>query len=92
VQCLRVWHALLSGIAQHPDKVQPSVKLLLDAAQRGVLPSYLKPIAGELDVLVEDLLEDALAGDARRLAFVKQVLDVPSNCSPDFTFRHIERF
>jgi hypothetical protein len=86
-QSLQVWHALLSGIAENPDKVEPTIKLLLDATQRGVLPSHLKPNAGELDALVENLLEDALAGDAGRLAFVKQVLDVPGNSSPGFIFR-----
>lgn len=68
---------LLAGLAQRPEKAEHAVKPLLDAAQRGVLPSYLKPNVSELDALVEHLLEVALASDAERLAFVKQVLEVP---------------
>ena len=76
-QCGRVWHVLLTGIVQHPEEAEQAVNPLLDAAQRGVLPTYLKPNADELDTMVEHLLEMTLTSDTQRLAFVKQVLAVP---------------
>ncbi|KAG5637584.1 hypothetical protein H0H81_004035 [Sphagnurus paluster] len=60
-QCLRVWQALLWGIAHNPGKVEGSVKALLEAAHRGVLPHYLKPSVGEIDSLFENLLAQTLA-------------------------------
>ena len=74
-----MWHALLTSLAHHSDNAEAAMKQLLDAAQRGVLPSYLRPDAGELDAFVRDLLEVALVPDAGHLAFVKQVLEVPGN-------------
>lgn len=48
---------------------------LLDAAQRGQLPSYLKPDEGELDALVASLLEKAMtAVDLDEVGLVKQIL------------------
>lgn len=48
---------------------------LLDAAQRGQLPSYLKPNGGELDVIVANLLEKALtAVDSEEVGLVRQIL------------------
>jgi E3 ubiquitin-protein ligase listerin len=79
VQCGRVWHVLLTTVAQYPDKAEHGIKPLLDAAQQGVLPSYLRPKAGELDILVTDLLQAALASDMERLGLVKQVLEVPGS-------------
>ncbi|KAG6838836.1 hypothetical protein C0991_008040 [Blastosporella zonata] len=75
--CSRVWHALLSGVAQNPDKAELSVKPLLDAMQRGVLPQYLKPSAHEIDDLIVHLLAQALAGDTAQLSVVRQVLQSP---------------
>ncbi|KAF8056637.1 hypothetical protein FPV67DRAFT_646018 [Lyophyllum atratum] len=74
----RLWHGLLSGIAQNPDEAEHSVKPLLDAAQRAVLPRHLKPSAGEVDALFETLLAGVLAGDSLHLPFVRQVLQSPA--------------
>lgn len=76
-QCGRVWHVLLTGMAEHPDKAEHAIQPLLDAAQGAVLHSYLRPSTVGLDALVGGLLEVALTSDAKRLAFVKQVLEVP---------------
>ena len=78
-QCWRVWHVLLNGIAQHPEEAEQAINPLLDAARRGVLPVYLKPHAGELNAIVERLVEMALTLDAERLVFVNQVLEAPGN-------------
>lgn len=78
-KCGEVWHTLLSDLVKHPDKVQRAAMPLLDAARRGMLPTYLKSMSNELDALVGDLVEVALTRDTSRLAFVKQVLEVPGN-------------
>lgn len=66
-----VWHSLLSSIAssvtvsasqEERTLERKPMMQLLDAAQRGQLPSYLKPKGGELDALVGSLLEKALTG------------------------------
>jgi hypothetical protein len=76
-QCLRVWQALLSDISRHPDVVEASIRPLLDAAQHGSLPLYLKPSTGEVDVLVENLISRILAGESTHAAFVRQALQSP---------------
>ncbi|KAG6811117.1 hypothetical protein H0H92_008917 [Tricholoma furcatifolium] len=76
-RCLLAWHALLSGLAQHPDKAELSIAPILAATQRGVLPQYLKPSAREVDDLFDVLLAQALAGDVAQLPFVQQVLQSP---------------
>ena len=79
-----VWHSLLSSIAstftvtasqeERIPKQEPIVRLL-DAAQRGQLPSYLKPSGGELDAIVANLLEKALtAVDLDEVGLVRQIL------------------
>ena len=51
---------------------------LLDAAQKGQLPSYLKPSGGELDVIVANLLEKALtAVDSDEAGLIRQMLTNP---------------
>lgn len=79
-KALRVWHSLLSSIASKAksDHV-PDLNVfgsLLDAAQKGMLPKYLTPQAGELDSLVGLLLENALDDPkgSNELALVKQIL------------------
>ena len=77
---LAVWHSLLSAVASSavsdtfPD--QKSIIILLDAAQKGQLPKYLKPQAGELDALVAHLLEAGMNEPVKseKLALVKQIL------------------
>ena len=80
-----VWHSLLSSIAsavtlsasQEPRILeQEPIARLLDAAQQGQLPSYLKPKGGELDVVVESLLEKALIGpvDSDEVGLVRRIL------------------
>lgn len=55
---------------------QKSIVRLLDAAQQGRLPSYLKPKGGELDELVGGLLEKALTGPvgSDEVGLVRQIL------------------
>ncbi|KAG5641970.1 hypothetical protein DXG03_003844 [Asterophora parasitica] len=72
--CLRLWHALLAGIARYPEKAEPSMNPLLDAVERDILPRYLMPSIGEIDGLIEKFLAQALTGDAAHLSFVQQVL------------------
>ena len=79
-----VWHSLLSSIAStvtvtasQEERLpeQESIVRLLDAAQQGQLPSYLKPNGGELDALVASLLEKALtAVDSDEVGLVRQIL------------------
>jgi hypothetical protein len=79
-----VWHSLLSSIAstvtvtasqeERVPEQEPIVRLL-DAAQKGQLPSYLKPNGGELDALVGGLLEKAwTAVDSDEVGLVRQIL------------------
>ena len=79
-----VWHSLLSSIAstvtitasqeERIPEQEPIVRLL-DAAQKGQLPSYLKPNEGELDALVASLLEKALtAVNSDEAGLVRQIL------------------
>jgi hypothetical protein len=80
-----VWHSLLSSIASavtvaasQEEKIpeQEPIARLLDAAQQGQLPSYLKPKGGELDVVVGSLLDKALTGhvDSDEVGLVRQIL------------------
>jgi len=75
-RCLNLWHALLSGVALHPEAIQVSLSPLLEAAQKELLPKYLKPKARELDEQVGKLLADALAGPIAtvQLSVVRQLL------------------
>jgi hypothetical protein len=80
-----VWHSLLSSIAftvtvtasqeERIPEQEPIVRLL-DAAQQGQLPSYLKPNGGELDALVSSLLEKALTAvdSSDEVGLVRQIL------------------
>lgn len=49
---------------------------LLDAAQQGQIPSYLKPKEGELDAIVGGLLEKVLTGliGSDEVGLVRQIL------------------
>ena len=79
-----VWHSLLSSIAStvtvtasQEERIpgQEPIVRLLDAAQQGQLPSYLKPNGGELDALVATLLEKTLtAVDSDGMGLVRQIL------------------
>lgn len=80
-----VWHSLLSSIAStvtvtasQEERIPEPVPIvrLLDAAQQGQLPSYLKPDGGELDALVASLLEKALTAidSSDEVGFVRQIL------------------
>ncbi|KAF8970121.1 hypothetical protein BDZ97DRAFT_1792056 [Flammula alnicola] len=79
-KALAVWHSLLSSISSNsetdhvPD--QKSIGSLLDAAQKGHLPKYLRPQAGELDSLIGGLLEKSLAGPmgSDELVLIRQIL------------------
>ncbi|KAG6806246.1 hypothetical protein H0H93_003283, partial [Arthromyces matolae] len=51
-----VWHALLSSLSENPTQAEITVKPLLEAAQRGLLPRHLKPKGREVDDLAEILL------------------------------------
>ncbi|KAF8156982.1 hypothetical protein B0H34DRAFT_711453 [Crassisporium funariophilum] len=78
-KCSTVWHSLLSSIASAARAGQLEPKYfaqILDAAQQGRLPKYLKPKEGELDRLVGDLLENALNAPAgsEDVGLVKQIL------------------
>lgn len=55
---------------------QKPIVRLLDAAQQGRLPSYLRPKRGELDVLVGGLLEKTLTGpvSSDEVGLVKKIL------------------
>ncbi|KAF8198654.1 hypothetical protein BJ912DRAFT_1055525 [Pholiota molesta] len=79
-KALGVWHSLLSSIASKAESDHlPDLNVfggLLDAAQKGLLPKYLTPQAGELDSLIGLLLENALDEPKRpnELALVKKIL------------------
>jgi hypothetical protein len=80
-----VWHSLLSSIAStvtvsasQEEKIRERepIARLLNAAQQGQLPSYLKPKGGELDAIVGSLLERALTRpvDSDEVGLVRQIL------------------
>jgi hypothetical protein len=75
-QCSQLWHSLLEGMSQQPNVSQSSLPTLLDAVQRGLLPSYLQPKAGELDGIIEKMLASALdgSGGPAQMNLLRQLL------------------
>ncbi|KAF9447824.1 hypothetical protein P691DRAFT_670660 [Macrolepiota fuliginosa MF-IS2] len=76
---LDLWHALLNVVASIADDSKMKVASgIVQAAQKGGLPSYLRPRANELDGIIGNLLQSVLAGStatsARDLEVVKAVL------------------
>ncbi|KAF8634833.1 hypothetical protein AX17_004084 [Amanita inopinata Kibby_2008] len=64
-QCLLLWHTLLSIIAERSQKDFSFMSPILDAAESGRLPPYLRPRVGELDELVQRWIGDELTGSSR---------------------------
>ncbi|KAI0711424.1 hypothetical protein C8Q76DRAFT_677774 [Earliella scabrosa] len=60
--CLSVWHKVLEAVARHTDEVDTLLPPLLDAADKGALPAYLRPQGEELHELAGHLLTNALNG------------------------------
>lgn len=77
--CLQVWHAVLSGIVSHPERLHSNLTSLLHTS---ALPNYLKPKANELDALVELLLTDVLSGSAPtgEVTLLSRLLASPGEC------------
>lgn len=74
-RCLQSWHALLSSVSSYPEALRASLTPLLDAAQNGILPKYLKPKADELGDLIGKCLVDALApAGSAQLTLVRRIL------------------
>jgi hypothetical protein len=78
--CWKLWHALLFEIPQHPQMVQSTFLPLLEAAQKGLLPTYLRPEAEEMDIFIGKLLVVVLGDSAAgtQLRLVRQVIQTPS--------------
>jgi hypothetical protein len=76
---LASWHALLCGISQQSEVPQAVILSLLDAAQNDLLPTYLRPEADELGVVVEKLLLDVLhySTGTPRLSLLSRLLQTP---------------
>ena len=53
---LEVWHKVLEGVASHAGDTQSAFSVLLNAADNGSLPSYLRPRGEELHDAVGGLL------------------------------------
>ena len=62
--CLQVWHAVLSGIVRHPERLHSNLTSLFHVSCNAALPNHLKPKANELDTLVGASLTDVLNGSA----------------------------
>lgn len=60
--CLSVWHSVLESLARHTDEIDILFPPLLDAADGGYLPAYLRPQGEELHEVASHLLTDALSG------------------------------
>lgn len=76
--CLKVWQALLSGVAKEPQKGLILMKPIIDAARSGHLPSYLRPKASELDELILNWVDGIMEGSltAGDLPLLMQILRV----------------
>ncbi|GBE89079.1 hypothetical protein SCP_1500820 [Sparassis crispa] len=76
--CSALWHRALLEIASHPDTAVTTLPPLLDAAERGFLPQYLKHEVNELDDLAGRLLTVAVTGTMGNpeLALIQKLLRV----------------
>jgi hypothetical protein len=61
-KCQQVWHLLLAGISQHSQDSTSALSTLLGAAEKGSLPSYLRPNSDELSNIVGTLFTEGLDG------------------------------
>ncbi|PFH48098.1 hypothetical protein AMATHDRAFT_66268, partial [Amanita thiersii Skay4041] len=62
VQCSMLWHTLLSAMSRRTLKDLSFVIPILDAAESGHLPVYLKPKDNELDESIEQWITEAVSG------------------------------
>jgi hypothetical protein len=78
---LALWHVLLSEIAQQPTLPEKAVSAVLDAAQKGILPKYLKPKANELDAMMAKWLADVLSSSGgTQMHLLFQLLQNAGRC------------
>ena len=78
-----MWHILLDGISGHSEAVQSALPILLDAAQQGILPKYLRPKDGELEGEVGTLVVEVLecSGRTPQLPILRQLLQISGEFS-----------
>jgi hypothetical protein len=81
-RCLQLWHAVLGGMAHHPESLRQELTSLVHASHNGVLPSYLRPKSDELDTFLQASLADLLSGSIPTisLSLVGQILANPGEC------------
>ena len=74
--CSLVWHQILNVVAGSPDEIDTTLSALLDAAERKMLPEYLRPAGEELRETSGSLLSDALSSPptAARVVLVRRLL------------------
>ncbi|KAI0075975.1 hypothetical protein K474DRAFT_1645833 [Panus rudis PR-1116 ss-1] len=62
-QTRQVWHAVLRAVSADPTRIVETLSPLLDAAEKGTLPSHLGPEGDELDSVVTQMLANNLTNE-----------------------------
>ncbi|KAI0790522.1 hypothetical protein C8Q75DRAFT_762281 [Abortiporus biennis] len=74
-----LWVKILATLAREDDFIG-KIKPLLDAAEKGLLPEFLKPKKDELDKMIELILVDAISvGESDKLRFIERLLKKPDH-------------
>ncbi|KAH9887215.1 hypothetical protein C8Q73DRAFT_713250 [Cubamyces lactineus] len=74
--CAEVWHQVLQSVASHPDEIEATLPVLLDAIENDSASDALHA-RGELDEAAGSMLADILSGpaSATRISIVRRLLD-----------------
>jgi hypothetical protein len=81
--CMRLWHAIILSLTQHPESLLSNLSTLLRASQKGGFLSFLKPQTDELDTVIGDLLADVLdeRTNTEAMSIVSGILAAPGKYS-----------
>ncbi|KAI0747035.1 hypothetical protein C8Q80DRAFT_1178930 [Daedaleopsis nitida] len=74
--CLAVWHKVLEAVARNTHEIDRLLLPLLNAADEGALPTYLRPQGEELHEAAGSLLTEALSGpvNAKQVSAISRLL------------------
>lgn len=80
--CMRLWHAVLLSLTQHPENLLSNLSFLVHDVQKGAFPAFLKPQLNELDTVVGGLLADVMEGltNTEVVSIVTGILAAPGKC------------
>lgn len=84
VTCSSLWLQVLKNMAENPTLLAKALPQFLNGAERGVLPTFLKPNDDELDTSVGKVLAETLSGrNDAMLPIVRGLLATPGNVHLD---------